>query len=335
MRIAWKSKGVPPLMAIGGDNDYLRKRAIRRIVNQAYSNGYEIAFADSDSEVVSALTMGSTFEQPTLVVVSPLDVDQATLIEHREDPPEQVGILLQVDGPLDEKRAPSLSLVHGAYTQEFSKPSSKKGLFEQAVKFVCVESDLQFKASKTITPKLASSLVKFAGSDLGRLELELRKAVALAKSQGETSLSADLLRRTVHRTSTTDMQPIRDALATADAKLMASALSRFHQQSLSDPTMLLLRARGGPADLAFQWLQISLMLKKGWAPSLISTSLGIPEWSLKRVGIPAAKKWGEKSLGRLVKDLASVDRGVQKGVVAPWVHCESVLIRGCRSVSSR
>ena len=45
--------------------------------------------------------------------------------------------------------------------------------------------------------------------------------------------------------------------------MMAKALSRMHRKAASDPTMLLLRARGGPADLAYRWLQAAMLLERG------------------------------------------------------------------------
>ena len=332
MRIAWASKGPPPLMMLSGDNRFMRRRAVRHLVGQAHGAGYEIAFAGSDGEVIDALTMGTTFGQPTLIVVAPDDLDIETAKALMEDKPPKVGILIEVDGPVNEKKMPVTALVHGAYQTAFGLPSKKKDLEALAAKFVAHESDTLLGQKGSIDKKLASAVVRSVGTDFGTLAYEVAKVTALVRYRGGSQITVGDLRAVLRGSAASDMQPLRDALAAADEIKTAKALAKIKQKSVTDPTMLLLRARGGPADLAFQWLRASLLLEKGMDARGIASELGAPEWAVTRDVIPAAKKWGRKNLYRLVRDLSTTDRGVLIGIPAPWVACEASLLRGCRSV---
>lgn len=334
MRIAWASKGPPPLMMLSGDNRFLRLRAVKHLVNQAYTAGYDITFAGSDGEVVESITMGSTFGQPTLIVAAPEDVSLETAEALIEDKPPKVGVLLDVPTTVDEKKMPVTSLVHGAYQMAYNNPAKRKDLEALAVKVVRRESEVLL-GKDSLDKDLAEALVKGLGTDLGVLTYEVAKVTALVRSRGGVRVTPEDLRATLRGSSETDMQPLRDALADADEIRTATALVKIKKKSLTDPTMLLLRARGGPADLVFQWLRAAILLGRGGDAQSIASVVGSPEWAVTRSIIPAAKRWGISNLTDLVKNLASVDRGVQTGIPAPWAACEAVLLQGCRSVGTR
>ena len=336
MRIAWKTKGPPPVMMVSGDDYFLRRRAVRHHVMQAHKNGYEVVHAGSDGEVIDTISMGSTFGQPTLIIVGPKDLTVETVEALIADAPPKVSILIEVVGTLNEKKMPSTALVHGAYQIAFDLPVKRKLVATRAAKFAAHEADSLFNAKGTLNEKLAQAVVRAVGTDLGTISFEILKAVALVKSRGEAPvITVGVLRTTLRASAAADMQPLRDALAFADEIGSAKALDKIHKKSVSDPTMLLLRARGGPADLAYQWLRCSLMLERGFDAPAIASSIGAPEWAVDREIIPAAKRWGKENLMNLVRDLAHADRGVLHGVPSPWVACETALLRGCRSVATR
>jgi len=334
MRIAWASKGPPPLMMLSGDNRFMRRRAVRHLVGQAHGAGYEITFAGSDGEVIDAITMGTTFGQPTLIVVALGDLDIETAKALMEDTPSKVGILIEVDGPVNEKKMPVAALVHGAHQTAFGLPSKKKDLEALAARFVTHESDALLGRKGSIDKKLAEALVRGVGPDFGMLAYEVAKVTALVRARGANEVTVSDLRSMIRGSAAADMQPLRDALAAADEIGTAKALAKIKKKSLTDPTMLLLRARGGPADLAYQWLRASLLLEKGMGSPAIASELGSPEWAVTRDVIPAAKKWGRENLTALVKELSITDRGVLMGIPAPWVACQAALLRACRSVVS-
>jgi hypothetical protein len=335
MRIAWASKGPPPLMMLSGDNRFIRRRAVRHLISQGHKAGYGITSAASDGEVIDAITMSTTFGLPTLVVVAPGDLSVDTAKALISDKPPKVGILIEVEGPVDEKKMPVTALVHGAYQTTFGLPKKRKDLEILASKFVSHEADSLLGQKGSIEKKVVAAIVRSVGTDFGMLSYEMIKVTALVRSRGGDKITVPDLQQTLRASAASDMQPLRDALARADEVSMAKALSKIRQKSVSDPTMLLLRARGGPADLAYQWLRASLLLEKGMDARGIASDLGIPEWAATRDVIPAAKKWGMQNLSLLVHNLSLTDRGVLSGIPSPWVSCEATLLNACRSVVTR
>lgn len=335
MRVAWSSKGPPPLMMVSGDNRFLRRRAVHHLVNQAYKAGYEVNFAGSDGEVVESISMGGVFGQPTLIVANPVDVAVETATTLIKDKPPKVGILMEAPGPVNAKKMPVTGHVQGPHQIAFNLPSKKKDLEAFALRFIRHESDRLLSKKGSLDKKLATAVVRGVGADLGVLAYEASKFTALVRSRGADTVTVADLRATIRGSAAADMQPVRTALAAANGPAMAAALYKVRRKSVSDPTMLMLRARGGPADLAYQWLRASLMLKRGSGATSIASALGSPEWAVTRDVIPAAKKWGTTNLTKLVKRLALVDKGVQAGIPAPWVACEAALLAGCQSVGWR
>lgn len=332
MRIAWASKGPPAALAVGGDEAFQRNEVVRKLIRQAHRNDYEVIHAQTDGEVIDGLTMAGTFRQPTFIVV-PVDVvSPSTVKDAVEEALPKCGMLLVAERTFNEKKMPALAEVHPTYQFGFDVPGRKGDRTKKAVRFVRGAAKSQLGAG-ALDEKLAKALVSLIGDDLGTLFFEVSKCSAWVRSQGGTTIAAADLRATVAALSGADMQPLRDALGAANTQGVAKALRKIKARSAFDPTMLLLRSRGGPADLAVQWLRAARLLEKGADAQKISRLLGTPAWAVERSVIPAAKKWGAQNLTRLVRDLASVDRGVLNGIPAPWVACEAALLRGCGSVA--
>lgn len=332
MNISWDK---PPLvMAIAGDDRFLRRRTLQHATSTAYQTGYEVVFAGSDSDVIDALSMAAAFGQPTLILVDGKDVDLETVKTHMADKPKQVCIAMEVDGSVDAKKHPAVALVKKKHLTNYPIPARKTDQESRAAKFLQMETHRLLSNPEALTAKLALAMVGVLGVDLGVLALEASKVTALVRSQGGQQITARDVKAVVRGNLGVEMQPLRDALAFGHTKKVAKALAVIRRKSASDPTMLLLRSRGGPADLAYQWLQVSLLLKRGKTSAEVATLVGSPTWRVERSLIPAAKRWGTRNLVNLVRDLAHADRGVFRGVPSPWVACEAALLKGCSSVGA-
>lgn len=331
MRVSWSKP--PPVVLVGGTETYIRNRWVRHTLMDAHRAGFEVVYASSDPEVVSALSMGDTFGLPTVVVVNPEDVSEATVEDQMLLGKDRSStVLVECTDAPDEKKHPSIKPIPPSRRVAFNWPTKKSDQKKMAERFILSEAARWMKTERGISPTLAAKLVETLGPDLGTLAWEISKASALARSRGETEITPIHLRATLRPSSQADMQPLRDALAKADTKKVVKALRTIEAKSTTDPSMLLLRARGGPADLAYQWLHAGLLLQKGRSPSEIASVLGVPEWAVKKTILPAVKKWRLSSLKSLVRDLAYADRGLLRGIPSPWVACQSALIRGCLSV---
>lgn len=332
MRIAWSSKGVPPVMLVSGENDFLRRRYVKHIVDQAHTHKHQITFAGSDADVREAMTSFMVVE-PTLVVVSVSDVQDSTVANHLKSPEPNVGILLVCETSSDEKKYPVVARVPVGFCMNFPMPEKKTDLEKQAVQFAQHEADRLLGKKGALDIKLAEAIVRAVGVDLGLVSFEILKMALLAKQSQRTDIDLEIVRGAIRGAREAEMQPVRDALMQGDAQAMAKALQKISAQSDSDPTMLLLRAKGGPADLAYQWLQASFLMQKGMDAKAISAALGAPEWAVSRDVIPTVKRWKHENLRKLVEGLSMVDRGLLLGIPAPWVACQAVLLSSCRAIS--
>ena len=264
---------------------------------------------------------------PTLIVLPATALkaqEVEPLVSKKKSP---VTFLLVVDGELDEKKIPSIVPVHGANRLSFSKPKTRKAQHTAAVGFARKEADNILQSKDVLSPKLASALVKVVGTDLGLVHHEVLKVCTLARSRGVSPITADLMKSTLYRPSGIAMGPVRDALAASDPVAMMKALDRL-KAGVSDPVMLLLRAKGAPGRLASMWLQICSLIEEGSSEEEISQRLNIPVWAVKKE-VVAAKRWGSRRLSKLLVSLAEVERGVFSGSPSPWVSCVSTLVGSC------
>lgn len=334
MKIPWSTKGPPPVLMVSGDNYYLRKRLIRYWVEGARKNQYEVITASSDGDVITGVSMGGTFGTPTLIRIQASDVSLEIVQEHLTESPSKICLLIEIGGLVKTKHHKALvALLPAKQHTTYQIPAKKADRHTQGVSFLRKESDRLLQKKDTLSKKFAQAIVSAVGDDLGVLAFEIDKYATLARSRGVTEIKIEHIKALIRPSSDTDMQPLRNAFARADVKGTARELEKIHRKMVGDPTMLLLRARGGPADLAFQWLQAAALLERGASADDIAMTIGSPTWAVERNIIPAAKRWKKKNLMILIKDLARVDRGVFTGVPSPWVACTSALLKGCLSVA--
>jgi DNA polymerase III delta subunit len=323
--MSWKNP--PPIVVIGGTEDYLRDREVRNAILQSARSKKAIVRAEGDADVIDAYGVASTFGEATLIVAPAEKISPKTVSSVREDPAPGSCLLIQVEGPLDPSKFPYLGEIHAAYQVEHVRPTTKKGLHQLAERFARAEADRLLGAKGTLDPKLAGALVGAVGTDLGVVHFEIQKMAALARAKGSTQIDAGAVRELIRGSNELDLSGLREALKAKSPSRIATEMDRLRRKSAGDPPlMLLLRAKGGPADLAMRWLTCALMMERGSSEMEISLRLGEPEWAVSKDLIPAAKKWGIPSLRVLVSQLAQVDRGVLKGSPNPWVALESSLL---------
>jgi DNA polymerase III delta subunit len=182
--------------------------------------------------------------------------------------------------------------------------------------------------SKDVLPlQLAEALVGVVGADLGLVHHEVLKVCTLAQARGVSPITPDLMKGTLYRPGGVELGSVRDALAASNPIAMMKALDKL-KAGVSDPVMLLLRARGAPGKLAVLWLQVSELLERGATEEELSQRLNIPVWAVKNE-VVAARRWGSSRLRKLVVSLAEVEKGVFSGAPSPWVSCVATLVGFC------
>lgn len=325
-KMSWRNP--PPCVAIGGDEDLLRTREIQKAVFMTAQSGRPVTWVEKDSEAVDALTSAATFGEAPLILCPLKEISPETIQEIKKYQPPQTCLLLYHEGALDEAKLPALVEVHGGFRISHMKPTSKKGSRTLAVRFSRKEAEDLLGGKEALPENLAEALVDAVGFDLGCLAFEVQKASAFARFENKTQIEAEHLKKLIRAGNEIDLTPLREALKVKDAKRLSVSLDRIYRASGGDPVMLLLRGKGGPADLAVTWLRAALFLKKGGTQAEMSQRLGIPDWSVPDIMI-ALKRWRIPELRNLVQECALVDLSVLKGAPNPWFALQSRLLIAC------
>lgn len=326
-KMSWKKP--PPAVVIGGNEAFLREREIRNAILHSCRAGHSIVFADTDSDVVDALTAAGTFGDSSLIIVPAKEVAPETLREHIENPIPKTCILVKAEGQYNEKRFPAVGEVHAAFQVQYNSPGKRWEKQKMAVAFARSEANRFLNLKNTLDAKLAEALVKAVGTDLGTISHELLKMCALARARGDKKVTAVHVRAMVRASTDLNMDPLREALRARNAKRVALEMDRIKRNGQVDSVMQILRGKGGLADLTLRWLKTSLLVEKGADAEEISARFGISKFIVERDLVPASRRWGSHRLRELVSNLARADRAVKLGAPSPWLACESALLIGC------
>ena len=328
-RMSWKNP--PPVVIIGGSEHYLREREIRNAVLHSARAGQSIVWADSDNEVVDALTMASTFGDSSLIIVPAKEVSDETVQQQLDEQAPKTCILLTHVGFYDEKRLPVIEKIHSSFRIRHLLPSKKRDKEKFALAFVKAESKRLMGGRKAIDTSLAEAVVRAAGTDVGTLAHELLKITLLAKARGASELSVEHVREMIRATSEIDIDPLRQALRARNGPRVAREMDRIRRNAgdVRKALMFILRGKGSASDLAIRWLRAALLLEKGASLPEMADRFSLPDWMVERDLIPGARRWGAPRLRELISNLARADRAIQLGAPSPWLACESALLIGC------
>lgn len=321
MKASWMNP--PPIVFVGGGETFLRDREIKKAKSAAWSTKRRVVKVTTDSEVSDELNVTRTFGEPVLIIY-----DRGGKIPSESVRKEVLGVtescllvVLDGDGSDISNSDTTLKII-------FSLATSRKDRKDAASKFVAQESKIL--GTPLSDPKLADSLVDIVGEDLGYLSFEVAKASALARSKNLNQISTEILRSTVRAAAGADLSPLTESLAYRDSVGVAKALIRIKSAVSDDPSMLLLRAKSGPAETSLTWIKLASFLEQGVGEEEAAQRSGLPLWLARRTAIPAARNWGLQGLQRLSRRLSEVDRGILAGTIqTPWAACEAALIGAC------
>lgn len=313
----------PSIVFVGGGETFLRDREIRKAKSAAWSSKRRVVRVTTDSEALDELNVVRTFGEQALIIYDRdgkppsestkrevLGVSEACLL-----------VVLDGDGSDISESDTTMKII-------FTLALSRKDRKEAACKFVLQESKIL--GTPLAETKLADALVDAIGDDLGCLSFEIAKASALARSKSLNQISAELIRSTIRPIASMDLSSLTESLAYRDEVGVARALLRIKSSVSDDPSMLLLRAKSGPAETSLTWIKLASLLEQGVGEEEAAQRSGLPLWLARKTAIPAARKWGLKGLQGLSRRLSAVDRGILAGTVqTPWAACEAALLGVC------
>lgn len=317
-----------PLMFVGGSEDYLVSREVGRARAAARTFGRRVVWASSVAEVRDATAEADTFGQPVLLLVEGASTLPLPVVEEFAARTDNAATLVVVhEGEVNPDKFPCAPVLP-LYRLVFNRPTSRKDRESVARKFVVEEVT---RAKMTVTEQVAEALVTLVGEDLGTLAQEVMKATTLARARGVTMLDAKLFGSILRPAADADLRPVTAALAARDTVGLTKSLHRLRTASegSGDPLMLLLKAKGGPADQALSWLQVAYLLDSGANVEEISARLSAPKWAVEKDLVPAAKRWGVPALSRLVSDFARAESALLRGAPSPWNVLVATMLISC------
>lgn len=313
---------VHPVCVISGNERFLTRRFRDGYLEAMQEQGWMVDFADaSEPGAVSVSMNGGMFmaEAKTLVLVTnPHKGNLELYSEHAKEKDFDTVLTLYYEGkPKGNTKWGKWVKAAKAHV-EFNRPKDWD-LPAYAVKFV-QEEILEF-GKRFEHPSLPGAIVEKVGTDLGVLHYELAKMAMLA--DGDV-VSIKNVKEALAALAEASIQPVIKALSTRNKKKLAKTLDRMKTTSRSDPTMRTARILGGKA---MQWFQAAALAE---LPAAVAAEeLGLNAWHFQKNILPAALRWGQQDLVKLIKALAASERAVQDGHVSPWVGLVARLMEVC------
>lgn len=327
--MSWKNP--PSVLVISGSHDFYRRREVHKAVLAANATGRKVTRLDaSEGEVEDFMSGNLFFSEPTTAIVSkPEKLDPEFLEKHAKDKKSPITLVLVYpkDFTLKSDFGKLVKPVPKKHRLAFKKPASYK-MEEEAVSFVVSEAD---RYGKTISKRLADSLVRKAGTDLGILSYEVLKAVMYANALGQGDLLPDIVKGTLSTVGGANLPKLIDALGVGSEKAVARSLVQIRESSSRDPTLQVTTWVGNQAT---QWLHITDLLKRGADEGELSSRVSVHPYVLKKSLMGPAQRWGSSRLVKLIRSVAKVERAVRSGHIDPWVELEVALIEAVRSLKN-
>lgn len=323
-------KRLYPIMVLCGTEEFLVTREKSLMVRAAWTNGYRVVYASDQKELDQETSSAEILGLEKLLAITRFWPELESL--ELDSPNTSYLIIL----PGDKLPEMPENVARKAKTVIFAKPTTRREKQKAAENFCSVEARLighPLAGSLTagVNPNaLAKAIVRLVGDDFGMLSWELQKAGLLVRATNpEWQKSPEITQEIV-------AQVIRPAVLTPDLSALTEALghqdcyavNRITSRSWhTDPTMLILRAKGGPADAVMLWLRIAAMPEVQDLDQL-ADRLNTPTWQLKNRDVPAARKWGYSKLRGLLREFAKLERAILEGRCSnPWLACQTLLLK--------
>jgi len=324
MSISWKNP--PPVLVMGGSEQFLVQREIRNAKLSMFKNGIRTERVSTDNEVVDLLTGCGTFGDTCLIHIQIEDVQEDTIKDVLDNPLPKVCLLIECTKELP-KKIKWLDLVPKKMIREHNIPTRQADKVKVAKRFLAYECDRLLGKSNSIEDNLVDAVVKVVGVDLGVLSFEATKYSLCAKYKGLNQVTTEVVSSLIKQGDDLDLDGLRQSLKLKDKKRLALSLYKIRTKSASDPTMLMLKGRGGPLDVLYNLLLVKQCLKQKKTPEEISSRLGIPLWILQKDLLTVAGNWKMGTLKQMVYLLAELESKVLKGCPNSWAACESILLK--------
>lgn len=318
------SEEVIPVLLVAGTDLFNRRRLISRVVTMRQSEGWTVMQIDGSKPgaLDSVFAMSMMFEESRLCVISdPEKLDPTIIAEQISSPDPKLTLLLVSDS--DKPDSPVFEPIPKTHRQVYNLPPFYK-MDEYAANFAVREAKSK---GNSLDDKLALSLVKKVGSDLGVLSFEIQKACLLAGPG--VAIEASVLRETLAALSETDGSSVVEALGYRQEKKLAVELTKYQESRGGDPTIELCGRVLTPALI--RWLQATHLDGMRMTPAAAAGAVAANPWYWENKVLPYARAWGVPGCARLIRIVAKAQTLVFQGAVSPFSYLESSLLVAVQS----
>ena len=307
------------LTLISGSHEFLRAREVARLVKTAVDQGKVLVHMDgSVGSTTSQIESMIIFGNPVVAVItSPEKIDVGFWETIPTDEGMFYGILHHESEIRSNSKFSKFAKTLGKNWSSFKSPSPWE-LPEFASKF-CISEAQSYK--KTLSGKLSESLVKAAGTDLGRLQFEVEKASYLSTSLGLSEITIEVLKQSLCVSTEKNLFPLIEAISKKDSKKITSEMSKL---AYSSPTMWLCSML---SSQILTWIQVAHLSNLGKDKSEIAAEIGVHPYRLEKELLPTAKRWKQDGLTKLLRETAKAERCVKTGTINSWVSFQTELLK--------
>jgi DNA polymerase III delta subunit len=325
------------VVILSGSEEFLRQRELREAISVADELGRSVEYlkgGDHDDLLRTISSTGLLFDESVLLVVEEdLDeLDEEIILRHHEFGTDLVCVVLHHPGTIKPKTtlAKIAAELPPRLVAKFEKPKPWEEV-AHAASFSVTEAQ---RKGVQLAPQLAEALVQHVGTDLGMLAFEILKLRELLNAEGVSEVTAPHLRSTVAAFSEIGPKPVVDALEARDVKALGQALANMRRTHAGDVGGAVLRTVAFVGHSATTWLHVAALARNGSSVEEIAEKLGQHHFLVRKTSLPAARRWGEGALTRLLKSLVRVSNAVKGGHLNPWVELECALFRSLSSAQS-
>jgi DNA polymerase III delta subunit len=318
----------PPVIAVSGAIEFLRIREIRKAQVAAKRKKRRIEHVrGDDTGEIEKLIAGTVFFSDKLMifVTQPSKLKPEFILAHHKSKDTSAVLVLHYEDHLKNntkffKLLDSNNIPHLTFASP--KPWEVEG---RAIKFVMSEAK---RRKKVIPEDLARALVATCGDEYGFLSFEVLKLSTYLDALGETEVTRAHLRGLIAVLNEASVFPVVDALAAVNERALLRRMGAMERTHSGDPTM---RVCAVLATSVASWLQAVSAVRGGLDSASAAQAIGASPGRMDKVLLPAGKRWGEKEMRKLLKEIAQVERAVKTGRSHPWVLLQSRLAASCRS----
>lgn len=334
---------ISPVMAITGDEEFLRHRDVAATLAAQQKSGWQIEIVDGliAGALENALGTSNCFlEDPrTLVVVRYLEKDKdkerakvmekvvSLLQEHLDTKATDLVVLLDYEGnPRGNSKLGKLIQGLGKWHRSFVVPDKEHKKKEVAIDFCREEAK---RRGKGLPEGIAAQMIDRLGTDLGFLSFEVLKAVTLAEVEGTAEITLEQVKGSMAPLNTSESIIVADALLQKNAAQVFLTLRRVRKSSKEDPTIQVSQQLGG---IILGWTEVAALRDQGKSVEDIVGLLGKNDWYVRNKLLPSLQRWTVSDLVQLIQTCSSAQQAQRNGSISPWTYLTARLVGVCRGI---